>query len=228
MKFIYQDLIEKEILKHEGIEISKNATFTIHNMTSGFLEHESGGIEVVRLFICSGQIFGVFDKSNNYYETEFTIFDIDFHGEHHLGCDVKLELDEPLNKANINGVIWELSLGPAGWSIEPVDKVSIKGNITIPALFEGKPVTTIWENSFAECDKLERVNIPDGITVIQCCAFYGCTALTSVTIPNSVKKIERSAFENCINLSSVTIPHTDITIEQDAFAGCPNLTFNTT
>ena len=228
MKFKYQKLIEEEILKNKELIIDKNATFAIHYLTSGFLEHESGEIEVIRLFICSGQVNGVFDKSNNYYETEFTIFDIDFHGEHHLGCDVKLELDVPLNKANINGVIWEFSKNPTGWSIEPVDKVSIKNNITIPTLFKGKPVNTIWENSFAECDNLEKIDIPDGITVIQCCAFYGCTALTSVTIPKGVKKIERSAFENCVSLSSVTIPHTDITIEKDAFAGCPNLTFKTT
>ena len=53
--------------------------------------------------------------------------------------------------------------------------------------------------------------------------FAGCNGLTSITIPNSVTKIEEDAFNGCSNLSSVTIPNSVTSIERDAFEGCNSL-----
>ena len=54
---------------------------------------------------------------------------------------------------------------------------------------------------FGNCESLESVNIPDGVTEI-CEAFAGCSSLTNITIPDSVTKIYSSisvseVFEGC-------------------------------
>ena len=52
--------------------------------------------------------------------------------------------------------------------------------------------------AFYECNALESITIPDGITKIGQAAFVDCTSVQSITIPDSVTKIGISAFDGCI------------------------------
>lgn len=63
--------------------------------------------------------------------------------------------------------------------------------VTVPAMYNGLPVTTIESNCFARCAKLQVINIPDSIVQIFTgdngsngtgSAFYNCTGLKEIVI----------------------------------------------
>lgn len=82
-------------------------------------------------------------------------------------------------------------------SINPDVRWSIKA-ITIPATYDGKPITFISDFSY-------------------------CTNLFQVTLPDSITHIGTNAFLNCTNLSEIKLPESLVSIDFDAFLGCNNL-----
>ena len=98
-----------------------------------------------------------------------------------------------------------------------------KGDLVIPAVVEGCPVTSIRKEAFKGCSELESVTMPDGITHIGSDAFSGCSGLKSVMIPDSMTSIGNHAFLKCSGLTSVTIPDSVTSIEPSAFSGCSGL-----
>ena len=81
----------------------------------------------------------------------------------------------------------------------------------------------IADEAFYECDEMEDLTLPAGLTYIGNFAFYSCTALESVHIPDGVVYLGKSAFEDCLALESVNIPVGVTALLQDAFTGCYNL-----
>ena len=71
---------------------------------------------------------------------------------------------------------------------------------------------------------VDKLVIPESISVINSYAFYNCSNLTgSLTFPNTVTKIGSYAFYNCSGLTSVTVPNSVTEIGEEAFNGCNNL-----
>lgn len=97
------------------------------------------------------------------------------------------------------------------------------GAVTIPAIINGYPVTSIGEGAFA-ASSLTSVMIPESVTSIGVQSFANCDSLTSVTIPNSVTTIGELAFGYCSSLTSETIPGGLTSIGLFAFVGCTSLT----
>ena len=93
-------------------------------------------------------------------------------------------------------------------------------NFSVPDI-----VTNIGRYAFECCDCLERVIIPDSVTIIGDGAFVGCISLTSVRFVENSKLtlIGRGAFEGCESLKSITIPDSVIEIDEGAFFCCENL-----
>jgi len=89
------------------------------------------------------------------------------------------------------------------------------GNVVIPSIIEGYPVSAIGDFAFAYIT-ITSVTIPNSVTTIGIGAFAG-SQLTSVMIPNSVTSIGDFAF-NENQLTSVTIPNSVISIGRYAFA----------
>ena len=83
--------------------------------------------------------------------------------------------------------------------------------VTIPA-----SVDSIMGHAFGKCEKLKPLELPVGdLVYIGVGAFSGCDALEKVVIPEGVTMIDTEAFRGCENLRSVTIPSTIKLIEHE-------------
>jgi len=58
---------------------------------------------------------------------------------------------------------------------------ALPANLVLPDEIEGRPVTSISESAFENCDTLERITIPASVSVVGSQAFAGCAALAQVT-----------------------------------------------
>ena len=96
--------------------------------------------------------------------------------------------------------------------------------VEIPAVIDGKSVTSIGNGAFRNCPGLESITIPYKVTSIGDSAFCGCTKLTSITIPDRVTSIGINAFMDCYSLTSITIGGGVTSIGTNAFYGCTGLT----
>lgn len=80
-------------------------------------------------------------------------------------------------------------------------KTGITG-VTIP-----NTVTTIQNDAFNRCTKLESIIIPNSVTTIQCNTFEHCSSLTRVVLPNNLTSLD-GIFGYCTALTNITIPET--------------------
>jgi hypothetical protein len=56
------------------------------------------------------------------------------------------------------------------------------GELIIPAIIEGKPVTSVGTKAFYDCISLKSITIPDSVTSIGDRAFGGCTSMTKIEV----------------------------------------------
>lgn len=76
---------------------------------------------------------------------------------------------------------------------------------------------------FYQCKSLQSVIIPQGVKIIEVCAFQGCINLQSISIPESVKSIYTNAFNDCTSLKEIAIPNSVTEMSPFVFNGCSNL-----
>ena len=77
----------------------------------------------------------------------------------------------------------------------------LPAEILIPSVYNGKPVTSIGDWAFYNCDGLTSIVIPSSVTEIGNGVFDGCNGLTSITIPDSITSIGGTrAFDELNNL----------------------------
>lgn len=114
---------------------------------------------------------------------------------------------------------------PSHWTSRPMRwglgnaPLEHRGEIIIPSMLGGCPVTRIGKHAFYKCHSLTGVTIPKTVTSIGDEAFED-SGLRSVTIPNSVTSIEDGAFSHCRGLASVTIGNGVASIGNSAFCFC--------
>lgn len=94
---------------------------------------------------------------------------------------------------------------------------------TVPSIRNGKAVTAIGDEAFANCTGITELSIPDSIKTIGSHAFYGCTGLQQVTLPNKLEYLGDNAFFSCSSLTEISLPDTLTKIEPLTFALCDNL-----
>ncbi len=95
--------------------------------------------------------------------------------------------------------------------------------IEIPFEYEGLPVTAIDSEAFQYKTSIEKVIIPDSVTIIGDNAFDSCSNLREIVIPDNVTTIGEYAFNSCSNLREIVIPDSVMTIGDYAFRDCTNL-----
>ena len=99
------------------------------------------------------------------------------------------------------------------------------GALTIPAMIEGKSVTSIGKGAFVSCTNLTSITTPDSVTSIGSSALSRCAGLTSITFGTNSKltSIGSSAFRSCESLTGITIPDGVTSIGYRTFFECANL-----
>ena len=103
--------------------------------------------------------------------------------------------------------------------------------VTIPSVLGGSKVTVIGDYAFMNCNKIQKVTIPDGIMKIGeegdphgvGGVFFMCTALEEVEIPDSVQSIAAGAFMWCSSLRTSVLPEGLPEIGWGTFRGCSSL-----
>lgn len=93
---------------------------------------------------------------------------------------------------------------------------SASGTVTIPAQWNGLPVTSIHSYAFDNCSGVTKIILPDSIKTIENFAFFSCGML-EISIPASVSTIGASAFYGCKALKKLPLPEGLKTISRQLF-----------
>ncbi len=81
-------------------------------------------------------------------------------------------------------------------------------------------ISELYGSSFAACNKLTSITLPESVERIFYYAFRNCTKLTSINLPEYVNYIGQGAFSGCTQLKTVSIDNPNpasIDISADAF-----------
>lgn len=95
-------------------------------------------------------------------------------------------------------------------------------DVSIPAEYNGLPVTEIGDSAFSRCTSLENVFIPYTVTRIGTNAFTACSKLKNVSGMSSVQEIGNNAFANCTSLDKLILPGTLETLGSSILRNNPN------
>jgi hypothetical protein len=95
--------------------------------------------------------------------------------------------------------------------------------IKLTSVLMPSSVTSIRNNSFANCSGLNSVIIPSAVTALGNNCFSSCKGLTSIDIPSNVTSFGSYAFANCSGLASVNLPSSVSSIEYGTFSYCTGL-----
>ena len=93
---------------------------------------------------------------------------------------------------------------------------SASGTVTIPAQWNGLPVTTIRSYAFENCSGVTKLLIPNSVKTIKTHAFDSC-GMQEVSIPSSVSTLESAAFYGCKALKKLALPEGLKTIRRQLF-----------
>ncbi|MDB4683733.1 leucine-rich repeat domain-containing protein [bacterium] len=127
----------------------------------------------------------------------------------------------PLHAASLDDLTYTTTNGE--FTITDCDN-DATGELVIPEIIGGNPVTSIGDEAFLFNNDLTSITIPDSVTSIGEKAFLFFTDLTSITIPDGVTSIGYQAFYWCDSLTSITIGNGVTSIGEDAFYRCKGLT----
>ena len=145
---------------------------------------------------------------------------------------VALALSSQGATKKIGDYIWTYTTVKGGVQIGDGENVAVvsccsptpvSGTLTIPSKIGKLAVKSIGNRAFFECDELQSVRIPKGVTSIGQYAFSKCTALKAVTVPSTVKSIGMYAFNECSTLESLAIPKGVTSIQPYTFNECTSL-----
>ena len=129
-----------------------------------------------------------------------------------------------LHMKEVAGVKWTYTVKDGAASIGDGFGVAIppstSGEITIPSILDGCPVTSIECGAFSGCQELTGVKIPDSVTSIGASSFSSCIRLKSVTMPNGVTNVGSKAFSHCSALADVMIPDSLTEVGSSVFEEC--------
>lgn len=111
-----------------------------------------------------------------------------------------------------------------GGSFTTINGGFLKSHPTLKTLVLKDKVSTLEDEAFDGCRKLETADIGGQVTVIPLEAFEGCNSLTSVTFHEGLKELSHGVFYSCDKLQSITFPASLEKVGRAMFNGCSSLT----
>ena len=91
--------------------------------------------------------------------------------------------------------------------------------VSIPGTVERIPLC-----AFFHCINMEKVEMKEGIRVIDNLAFSGCPNIHDIVVPGSVVQLCDYVFYKCQNLTTVTLGEELRLLGTEVFYDCPNIT----
>ena len=96
-------------------------------------------------------------------------------------------------------------------------------DIVIRNYYNGRAVSEIAENAFADCFKIKTVKLGNNIRTIREHAFARCVSLYEVKNTSGLQTIETGAFGGCRQIMSFVLPSSLTYLAKSAFSGCDKL-----
>ena len=107
--------------------------------------------------------------------------------------------------------------GPFGMQLNIWCIPCTAGEVVIPSVFSGRPVSLVGSRAF-EGSNISAVRFPNQPISIGINAFCGCTKLREVTLPE-LHSIDNGVFQDCKMLKEIYLPQDMVFIGAHAFAG---------
>ena len=92
-----------------------------------------------------------------------------------------------------------------------------ESTVQVPSVLAGCNVSEIGKQAFLDCEMLQRVELPEGVTVIGDGAFGECHSLIRIELPEKLTTVGDKAFYMCESLDGVELPEGLTTIGDEAF-----------
>lgn len=83
------------------------------------------------------------------------------------------------------------------------------GEVTVPAVIDGKRVIVVYSSAFKNQGKVTKVTVEEGVYSLHSEVFEGCTSLKEVYLPESISYLENT-FDNCDSLETITYAGNEI------------------
>lgn len=121
-------------------------------------------------------------------------------------CNAAIRYETGIEYGYDNGLAFFLNGEGTGYRVRAGSR-GLTGTVTVPATYNGLPVTEIADVGFAKCGGIERIVVTGGnLKSIGKGAFAYCSALQGFAIPEGVTKIGFGDFFECGNLKSLSFP----------------------
>ena len=111
----------------------------------------------------------------------------------------------------------------------------LETDITVPERIGTRQVTALGrsalsprksgleERLISAREKIQRIDLPDGLLQIGDRAFLGCEGLEQIHLPDTLTELGQECFKECTKLQEISIPAGVKTVPQQAFQACKEL-----
>ena len=151
---------------------------------------------------------------------------VDVYKEAELWKDFNKILEGEMGVSNIDGLLFRWETGTNTASLLEGDYKDME-SVTIPETInvggEKCTVTKIEKWAFSDCHKLQHVNFPSTLKVLEFRAFWECTKLEELNLPIGLEEIGDGAFHSCVGLKQLILPEGLRAIGSTAFQSCDNV-----
>ena len=110
-----------------------------------------------------------------------------------------------------------------GEGVEKIGERAFAASRKIPTIILPESITEIGTEAFRDTNIVE-ITIPSKVKELKNGTFANCVKLTKVKLKEGLETIGANTFGNCTNLENIVIPNTIVTLKEGLFGGCNKLT----